>query len=160
MTVSQTDSRNVLILTVIWFLIACGVSASGVLRAARPPLPQVLIAGLTAVVLITFWLPTSFRRWALGVDLRALVWIHVSRFVGIYFLVLYERGELPYAFAVPGGWGDIAVACAAAAICLFARPGAGPRAGIVLAWNIFGLVDIALVVTTAARLWAADPNSM
>src|SRR5256885_15852628 len=32
------------------------------------------------------------------------------RSVGVYFLVLYGRGELPFDFAVPGGWGDIAVA--------------------------------------------------
>lgn len=160
MTSTATDTRRVLIVTAAWLLIACGVSAAGLLRTARPPLPQVLILGLTAVVLIAFWLPTSFRRWALAVDLRALVLIHISRFVGVYFLVLYERGELPYAFAVPGGWGDIAVACGASAIWLFGRAGVGPRTGIVLAWNIFGLADIALVVTTAARLWAADPNSM
>ena len=41
-------------------------------------------------------------------DLRLLVLYHLTRFVGVWFLVLYSRGELPYAFAVPGGWGDIA----------------------------------------------------
>ncbi|HXJ81349.1 MAG TPA: hypothetical protein VMS64_22060 [Candidatus Methylomirabilis sp.] len=160
MTASSADARKVLIVTFVWFLVACGVGAAGLLRAARPPLPQVMIAGLTIVILIAFWRPTSFRRWALGVDLRAIVLIHVSRFVGIYFLVLYGRGELPYAFAVPGGWGDIAVAFTAGAICLLARPGIGPRRGVVIAWNIFGLVDIVLVVVTATRLGLADPSSM
>lgn len=156
MTASSADTRTVLLLTAAWLLVACGVSVTGLLRAARPPLPQVLIVGLTAVVLVVFRMPSSFRRWALGVDLRAIVLVHVSRFVGIYFLVLYGRGELPYAFAVPGGWGDIAVASTAGAICLFARP----RRGVILAWNIFGLADIVLVVVTAARLWLADPDSM
>jgi hypothetical protein len=146
--------------TGVWLLVACGVSLTGLLRAARPPLPQVLIVGLTAAVLLAFWLPTPFRRWALGADLRAIVLVHVSRFVGIYFLMLYARGALPYAFAVPGGWGDIAVAATAIAICLLVRPGVGPWRGIILAWNIFGLADIVLVVTTAARLWVADPDSM
>jgi len=159
-TASSTDPRKVLAVTVVWFLVACGVGAAGLLRAARPPLPQVLIAGLTALILIAFWRPTSFRRWALGVDLRAIVLIHVSRFVGIYFLVLYGRGELPYAFAVPGGWGDIAVAFTAGVICSLAGPEIGPRRGAVMAWNIFGLVDIVLVVVTATRLGLADSNSM
>jgi hypothetical protein len=150
----------VLVWTAAWFLVACGAGAAGLLRAARPPLPQVLIVSLTGAVLVLFRLPSSFRRWALGVELRTIVLIHVTRFVGIYFLVLYGRGELPYAFAVPGGWGDIAVAFTAGVIWLGTGPGMPPRRGIILAWNIFGLADIVLVVMTAARLWLADPNSM
>jgi hypothetical protein len=157
---SAADTRTVLLTTVAWLLVACGVSAAGLLRAARPPLPQVLIVVLTAAVLVVFWMPSPFRRWALSVDLRVIVLVHLSRFVGIYFLVLYARGELPYAFAVPGGWGDIAVASTAGTICLFPRTGVGPPRGVTLAWNVFGLVDIVLVVATAARLWLADPDSM
>jgi hypothetical protein len=160
MTASSADTRMVLVVTAAWLLVACGAGATGLLRTARPPLPQVLIVGLAAVVLVAFWLPSSFRRWALSVDLRAIVLVHVSRFVGIYFLVLYGRGELPYAFAVAGGWGDIVVAVTAGAICLFARSDVGPRRGVILAWNIFGLADIVFVVATAARLWLADPDSM
>ena len=48
----------------------------------------------------------------------------------------------------------------AGVICLFARPGVGLRRGPVLAWNVFGLVDIVLVVATATRLGVADPGSM
>jgi hypothetical protein len=146
--------------TAVWLLAAWSVGATGLLRAARPPLPQVVILALTVAVLLLFWRPTAFRRWARGVDLRAIVAIHVSRLVGIYFLVLYGRGELPYAFAVPGGWGDIAVAFTAAIICLTARPRARPWSAVILAWNIFGLADIVLVIATAARLWVADPASM
>jgi hypothetical protein len=160
MTASPADTRRVLLSTAAWLLVAYGVSLTGLLRVARVPLPQLLIVVLTGAVLAFFWMPSSFRRWALSVDLRAIVLVHVSRLVGIYFLVLYARGELPYAFAVPGGWGDIAVASTAGAICLFARPGVGPRRGVILAWNIFGLADIVLVVATAARLWLADPDSM
>jgi len=160
MTASRADARAVLLWTAAWFLIALVVGATGWLRLARPPLPQALIVGLTAMVLLACWLPTSFRRWALAVDLRAIVLVHVSRFVGIYFLMLYARGELPYAFAVPGGWGDLAVAATAGLLCLLVRPGVGYWRGVYLGWNIFGLIDIALVVATATRLWLADPDSM
>ena len=112
------------------------------------------------MVLILFWMPTSFRRWALAVDPRALVLIHVTRFVGFYFLWLYSRGELPCAFAVPGGWGDIAVAATAIAVCLFTGPTPGRAAALVVAWNIFGLVDILMVVATAVRLAWPIPHSM
>jgi hypothetical protein len=39
----------------------------------------------------------------LNLDVRWLVALHLCRFVGFYFLWLYSSGELPYAFAVPGG---------------------------------------------------------
>ena len=153
-------SRTVLLGAGGWLLIAYAVGASGLLRFARPPLPQVLIVGLTAAILVLFWTPTPFRRWALTVDIRALVAIHVTRFVGIYFLVLYGRGELPYPFAVPGGWGDIAVATTALAIALASRPDTTTGRRVIIGWNVFGLWDILFVVVTATRLGLADPQSM
>ncbi len=157
---SPADTRSVLLATAAWLVAAYVLGASGILRGARPPLPQLLIVVLTGAVLGLFWTRSSFRRWALGVDLRALVLIHISRFVGIYFLVLYGRGDLPYAFAVPGGWGDIAVAATAIVVCLLTRPATGTGRAAILAWNVFGLVDIVLVVATATRLGLTDPDSM
>jgi len=146
--------------TIAWFLLAVGLGASGLLRAARPPLPQAILIGLAATLLVLYWTPTSFRDWALAVDLRILVAVHVTRLVGIYFLVLYARGELPYAFAVSGGWGDIAVAVAAVAVCLCAEPTSPRGRSILLAWNALGLSDIVFVVLTAACLAVATPESM
>ena len=85
--------------------------------------------------------------------------IHVTRFVGIYFLVLYRRGQLPYDFAVPGGIGDIIVATLALVLAVTPLAGATRHRAIRI-WNIIGLVDIALVVLTAARLNLADPAPM
>jgi hypothetical protein len=150
----------VLLGTGAWLLAAYVAGASGLMRVVRPPLPQVLIVALTAALLVLFWVPSVFRRWALSVDLRALVLIHVTRFIGIDFLVLYRRGELPYDFAIPGGLGDIAVATTAIAVSLFTRPDTRGGWGAVLAWNVFGFLDILFVVATATRLGLADPYSM
>jgi hypothetical protein len=157
---SARDGRAVLLTTAVWFVVAFGLGAAGVFKDIRPPLPQIILATLTAAVLILFWTPTPFRRWALAVDPRALVLIHVTRFVGFYFLWLYSRGELPWAFAVPGGWGDVAVAATAILVCLLTRPDVGSGCGVLIAWNVFGLVDILMVVATAVRLAVADPGSM
>ncbi len=86
--------------------------------------------------------------------------MHGSRFVGIYFLVLHKRGQLPYAFAVPGGWGDILVAVTAVAVAVLADPARPSGCAALLAWNVLGLADILFVVTTAGRLGSADPASM
>ena len=87
---------------------------------------------------------------------RGLFACILTRFVGIYFLWLYERGELPFAFAVPGGWGDIAVAATALLLLIF-RP---TSATVYRIWNIAGLADILIVVFTATRLALQHAASM
>jgi hypothetical protein len=95
----------------------------------------------------------------MSLPLPVLLVPHASRFVGFYFLVLQSRGELPYAFAVPGGWGDIVVATTGLALAFVPREAVWRRKAY-LAWNIFGLVDILFVIATAARLALAEPQSM
>jgi hypothetical protein len=61
---------------------------------------------------------------------------------------------------VPYGWGDILVAVTAL-ILVAAAPTRGPGGWwAYLVWNAAGLVDILLVVATAARLALTLPGSM
>ena len=92
------------------------------------------------------------------VDLRWLVLLHVSRFVGFYFFLLYRRDELPFAFAVPAGWGDNLVA--ALALALLALPHMRNWKMLLLCWNTIGLIDIVVVVVLALRIGLADWQSM
>jgi hypothetical protein len=153
-------NRRVLLGLLIWLALAFVVGATGLLAAIGPPFPQLVLGALTVAVLAACrWVP-ALRAWVLSVDLRALVLFHVTRFVGFYFLALYGRGELPWAFAVPGGWGDIAVA--AGSLIVVAAAARSGRVGwwAYLVWNAAGLVDILLVVATAARLALTMPGSM
>jgi hypothetical protein len=143
-----------------WLLTATALGAAGVLRTLQPPAPQLVLLALTAVVLASAWLVAGFRAWLAAVDPRWLVGLHLTRFVGVYFLYLHERGQLPYAFAVPGGWGDITVASLAALLLLAGPPRGAWRRWAYTAWNVFGAADILFVVATATRLLAADPGSM
>ena len=92
-------------------------------------------------------------------DLRAIIALHLTRFVGVYFLLLYARGELPFGFAVPAGWGDIVVAVLAVVLLLNWAAIARHRRWLVI-WNLVGFVDIVLVVAAAAKHALADPASM
>ena len=148
---------GVLVGTGVWLAAALLAGGSGLVGRLRPPAPQVVLLLLTAAVVVLFW--TAWRDWAWTVDRRALVLVHATRLVGFYFLALYARGELPYAFAVPGGVGDIAVAVSAIALAAWMRPGR-PARRLLLVWNAFGFADIAMVVITAARLATAEPGSM
>jgi hypothetical protein len=152
-------TRRIIGVILIWLALALVIGASGVLSRVPVPVVPAILWALVAVILIAFWRSPAFRAWTMGIDLRWLIAIHLTRFVGFYFLWLYERGELPYAFAVPGGWGDNAVALGAAILLLVPPRSAAARPAY-LAWNVLGLLDILFVVATAARLAFADRDSM
>lgn len=143
-----------------WFLTALAFGALGGLRMAPPPFPQLMLFGLLGALVIAYASISPFRVWLDGLPLDALVAVHLSRFVGFYFLHLHARNELPYAFAVPGGWGDIGVALLASLLLVLGRLGRPAPPWAYAAWNLIGLADILFVVATARRLALVDPASM
>ena len=160
---NRVDSRSqskVLAAIIIWYALAIFAGGSGLTLRMVPPLPQIVLFGLVVLLLLLYWLSQSFRKWVLSVNIKLLVALHLTRFVGFYFLFLYSRGQLPYDFAVLGGWGDIIVATAALLVILLA-PLVGKGGWLIyFIWNFIGLVDILFVVATATRLTIADPQSM
>ena len=153
---SQCFSVRVVVILLIWCLGAALLGVLGVLASVHPPVPQVILFGLVALLLIAYGFSSEFRRWLSCVPLEWLVSVHLVRFVGFYFLWLYEQRQLPFAFAVLGGWGDIVVATFAL-VLLVLRPGSRV---IYHFWNTLGFVDILFVVSTATRLALADSASM
>lgn len=153
-------SSRVLLAGAVWLATAITFAASGAPQHLRPPVPQLIVLVLTGLLLLaTFRLPGLFA-WAFTIDSRWLVALHLSRFVGIYFLVLYARGELPGAFAVAAGWGDILVAILGLFILISGPPTLKGRWPFYVIWNAIGLVDILMVVARAALVGIADPQSM
>jgi hypothetical protein len=144
----------------VWLAVAVALGASGRLQGLVPPIPQLTLVALTVGALLVTARVAAVRTWALSVDVRVLVAFHLTRFVGASFLVLYRRGELPYDFAVPGGWGDILVASLALLLLVGGPPDTVGRLRAYVAWNVLGLLDILFVVATAARLGLAAPASM
>ncbi len=142
-----------------WLGLAVTVGATGLLAKLRPPLPQIILFGLTAITLLLCRQWPALRAWTKSVPVRVLVAYHLVRFVGFYLLWLHTRGELPYAFAVPGGIGDIIVATLAL-LLLRLNPEPASHRKFYLIWNVLGLVDISFVVATAARLALILPGSM
>src|SRR3990167_4118485 len=154
------NSKKVLIFACAWLLAALIAGASGLFVSLGPPFPQAVLPGFVIVELLVFAFSPGFRNWCLSVDVRALVLFHLTRFVGIYFLILYSEGRLPYDFAVRGGWGDIAAAAGVLILVLFVKPAGKTGWTLYLLWNVLGIVDILFVVMTAARLAFSEPGSM
>jgi hypothetical protein len=155
------DTSLALTILGLWLLLALAVGASGVLAPLTPPVAPVIIISLTAFALVLALRISPVREWVATIDPRWLVAVHLTRFVGLYFLVLFDRGELPRGFALYGGWGDIVVATAAALLLLFVSGLSTTRnRRVVGVWNTLGLIDILAVVATAVRSGVHDPASM
>jgi len=153
-------TTTIALVLLAWLIAATLLGATGVLRGLGPPAPQLVLLTLTALVVLLGLTRPGLRSWLMTVDERLLMSVHLTRFVGIYFLVLYGRGELPFDFAVPGGWGDIVVATLALALILGWRAASVAGWWAYSIWNVVGLIDILFVVTTAARLALSAPESM
>jgi hypothetical protein len=153
----ETGSKTVALLLAAWLCLAAGFGIAGWLESASPPLVAIVIWTLTALALLACWKVPALREWTMKADLRWLVLLHLTRFVGFYFFYLCGRGELPFDFAAPAGWGDIIVA--ALAILLLALSGAR-KWRMLIVWNTIGLTDVLFVVLTALRLGLEDRHSM
>jgi hypothetical protein len=127
-----------------WILIALFIGETELLRLLPAPVIPVTIWSLVGLLLLAFWKNRPFRAFVDQLDTRILIALHLTRFVGIYFLYLHAKGELPAAFAKTAGWGDIIVASAALPLLFHPAP------KWTLAWNIAGLIDIIFVVVNAA----------
>lgn len=142
-----------------WFGLAYFAGLDGWLKALPPLGVPGIVAGLTGLLLGAYFLIAPVRRWVDGLELRTLVLVHLTRFVGVYFLLLFQRGELPRAFAIPGGIGDIIVATMALPVA-FAPLAADARRRAIVIWNVAGMVDLLLVVLTAVRLNLENPAQL
>lgn len=154
-------SAQLVLRLILWPWLIAAVYAGHTLLLQRVPpltLPAIVFLLTTGVLMLYFRL-ASLRQWVDALDLRRLVLLHTTRFVGIAFLVLHHRGELPYAFAIPAGIGDIAIAALALPLA-FAPLGHSTRRRAILIWNTAGLCDLLFVIATAIRLMLADPTAM
>jgi hypothetical protein len=144
-----------------WLLVAVAFTASGGLLIFPLPFPQVVLLGLTLLLAVLHRGSGAMRDAVGALPSSALILFHTSRgAVGLYFLWLCGRGELAYAFAVPAGYGDVAVAVLAVLLLLVPSTRRDPRHRSVRLWNLFGLADILFVITTAARVGTQAPESM
>jgi len=153
----RSGRGSVALLLAAWFCLATGVGIAGWLEKVSAPVIAAVVWTLTALALLVCWKVPTVRRWVLTVELRWLVLLHLTRFVGFYFFFLSSRGELPFAFAAPAGWGDIIVA--ALAVLLLGLSDARSW-GMLIIWNTIGLTDILFVVMMALRLGLEDSRSM
>ncbi|HVR10769.1 MAG TPA: hypothetical protein VMW75_22180 [Thermoanaerobaculia bacterium] len=151
-------SGRIALVLAVWLAAAGLAGAAGLWLRLPAPLVGATLWLLVAGVLIAWRRSPALGGWLRDVDPRVLILLHVTRFVGIEFLALFQRGMLPFAFATPGGYGDILAALGAllaAAICVPVR--SAWRRLALLGWNSYGLLELLLVVGTAMHFFLTRP---
>ncbi len=145
---ASISARPAVVGTFVWLAVATAVGFTGVIGAV-PMGPQLIALTLTVVAVFVSSRVAAVRRSVDALPIQALVGVHVARFAGIAFVVLGARGELSPLFAERAGWGDITTA-AIAGILLLIGLGKTIPPRVLVAWNVFGMIDLIAAVTTAA----------
>jgi hypothetical protein len=146
---------------VAWFIFALSASALHLFKnnANRIGL-SVAIAALTPIIVFSLWYVASagFRQFALSLDPRLLTSLQAWRIIGFTFVLLEARGALPAVFALPAGYGDMAIGATAAFVAWkLADP--AHRNSFIL-WQLLGILDLVIAVsvgTTAAWISPQGP---
>jgi hypothetical protein len=131
--------------------IRAGVFAGGGL--AQLALPAAVVLPLAAVA-AGYGLAPPFRAYLLTLDPRLILAAQLWRVVGLALLIALAFGQLPAAFALPAGVGDVATGIAAAAAVLALGDGGLTRRRL-YAFTALGVGD--LLVAVAVGLALAPP---
>jgi hypothetical protein len=138
----------------------CGVvvltSAHGgfVTPSGQPPLPLLAAVLLPiAVFAVAYRASEWFRAYVRAGDPRLLTELQSWRVLGGVFVVLMSFGLLPPAFAMPAGWGDVAIGVTAPFVArLVAAGGPNRSARVFIGWQLLGILDLVVAVGTGASL--------
>jgi hypothetical protein len=153
-----------------WFGAAIVLGSTGVYRGVADRIPTIEY-GLLAPILVGGLLilrSSTVARVLDAVPQHWLIGVQFYRVLGIIFLILYGTGKLPGLFAWPSGLGDVLVGVLAPVVAIAYARGPRENKDLVLAWNIFGLVDLVVAVATGIitspspfQLFAFDlPNEL
>jgi hypothetical protein len=133
-----------------WFLFSVALGLAGAYQADAERIPTIQY-GIAIPILIGAWLiwrsPTVSRMinvvpqpWIIGVQLY--------RVLGGIFLILYATDQMPGLFALPAGVGDITVGLLAPVVALAYARNPSRNGNLARAWNVFGILDLVVAVTT------------
>jgi len=143
------DIRRTLLFLAGWFFVALWLGVTGKLNQhGAPPIG----IGLAIVLpLLLFAAEGRFGSPLFGalarLELPALIAAQTFRIVGVVFLVAWLGGTLPGGFALPAGIGDVAIGLAAPFVAA-ATTRHPPRLGPARIWNLLGIADLVIAVTS------------
>jgi hypothetical protein len=125
---------------------------------ATQPLGVVPTIGFVAFGLVIGTLPlnrsATFRQIIRATPLTWLVGLQIVRVVGGTFLVLLDMKLLPAAFALPAGYGDVAVGVLAVPVVYFLATNKPYARTAAVLWNLLGILDLVIALSTGSTFIA------
>jgi hypothetical protein len=146
-------------LVIVWFVIALSASALHLFQndANRIGL-AVAFAAVTPIVVFSLWFAASesFRHFALSLNPKLLTSVHSWRIVGFTFVLLEAHRILPAVFALPAGYGDMAIGVTASYVAWkLADP--THRNSFIL-WQFLGILDLVIAVSVGTTAGFINPQ--
>jgi hypothetical protein len=162
--------RLVAFIVLGWLVLTSALALNDAYRGAADHLPTIQYGIVLPILIGGLWIWRSPRlaRIIDAVPQHWLVGVQLYRVLGAIFLVLNGTGKLPGLFAWPAGLGDVLVGVLAPVVATAHARDPHKNADLVLTWNLFGLVDLLVAVTTGfltspspLQLFAYDaPNEL
>lgn len=146
-----------------WFVFALSAAALGVFENNVNRIGvSVAIAATAPILIFALWAAVSsgFRKFVMSLNPQILTLAQSWRIIGFIFVVLEARGALPAVFALPAGYGDMAIGMTATLVA-WKMTQTGYR-GRFIFWQILGVTDLVIAVGlgTTAALWSPHGPSM
>jgi hypothetical protein len=121
----------------------------------------VAIAAVTPILVFALWFAASktFQQFALSLNPQFLTLAQSWRIIGFTFVLLEARSVLPAIFALPAGYGDMAIGATATFVAWKLANPAHRNSFIV--WQLLGITDLVTAValgTTASLLSPHGPS--
>ena len=137
----------------IWVTIVTDLAREGAFQS-RPgvTLPAIPLA-IFVPVLIGLILLMRSARVAAVLDAAPPSWligVQVYRIFGGTMLLRWAAGELPSAFALPAGGGDVLVGVLALPVAFYLASGAPGGRTAAYAWNLLGIFDLLFAISMGA----------
>jgi hypothetical protein len=148
----RTTWLAVMVPFTLWMAVAWSAAIHGVFRTDASSLPMLPLAIFLPVIIGTPLLLLS-KRVGLLLDAMPAAWLialQLYRVYGSTFLAAGLRGVLPGVFAVPAGIGDVLTGLFAVPAAIAVATGTAQSRRAAIAWNIFGIADLAVAVTLGA----------
>lgn len=133
-----------------WLGLTTTFALNDTYRGAADHLPTIQYGIFLPILIGGFmiWRSPRLARIIDAVPQHWLVGVQFYRTLGAIFLILYGTGKLPGLFAWPAGLGDVLVGVLAPVAALAYAREPHKNAGLVYAWNLFGIADLIIAVTT------------
>lgn len=162
--------RAAAVIIVGWFLVTTSLAWMGAYRGAPDRIPTIQYGIFVPILIggLLIWRSSTLARIIDTVPQHWLIGVQLYRALGAIFLILYAAGKLPGLFAWPAGLGDVLVGVLAPVVAVAYARAPHKNADLVFAWNLFGLADLVVAVTSgfltspsAFQLFAFDlPNEL